>query len=129
VYVDYIEQGARNKFKSWDVRTITAADYTVEMEIKEDFYHKFIEEHGGSKSPEVPMAVHFKNWLTKKIEQNIMALPDQHYEEVRPDRINVVNITFAYRNEQIIRLLRHRGDAIKSGDWKTVDSIEKSINK
>lgn len=38
VYCDYIESIAKNKYKNWDVRTITAADYTVEMEITENFY-------------------------------------------------------------------------------------------
>ena len=38
VYTDYIESIAKTKFKKWDVSTITAADYTVEMEISDEFY-------------------------------------------------------------------------------------------
>ncbi len=46
VYVDYIEQQAINKFKMWDVRTITAADYTVELKIETEFYDKFVQTFG-----------------------------------------------------------------------------------
>lgn len=35
-----------NKYKNWDVRTITAADYTVELEITDQFYEKFLAVHG-----------------------------------------------------------------------------------
>jgi len=46
VYTSYIEQIALNNFVEWDVRTLTAADYTVEFNMKERFYQKFIEEFG-----------------------------------------------------------------------------------
>jgi hypothetical protein len=49
VYTSYIEQIALNNFVEWDVRTLTAADYTVEFNMKERFYQKFIEEFGQQK--------------------------------------------------------------------------------
>ncbi len=41
VYVDYIKCVAKTNFIDWDVKTITAADYTVEMTIQDEMYEKF----------------------------------------------------------------------------------------
>jgi hypothetical protein len=42
VYTDYIEQIAKANYKNWDVKTITAADYTVEVDIPKGLYKSFI---------------------------------------------------------------------------------------
>jgi hypothetical protein len=72
----------------------------------------------------MPTVVHFRNWLTVKIETNLKALPDQHYELSRPEAIKIVNISFAYNNDRVIKLLRQRGDAIKEAKWEEVTKIE-----
>ncbi len=43
VFTSYIEQVAQYKFIQWNVTSITAADYTVELPIKPLFYNKFLE--------------------------------------------------------------------------------------
>lgn len=37
-YFDYMRQYAYYSYIEWDVKTITAADYTVEFEIDETFF-------------------------------------------------------------------------------------------
>ena len=53
VYTDYIRSFFKNQYVEWDVKTITAGDYTVEMEISPSMWEKFVTEeypkghHGG----------------------------------------------------------------------------------
>ena len=42
-YVNYIKKLQENDYIEWDVKTITASDYTVEFDLHEDFYGDFIE--------------------------------------------------------------------------------------
>lgn len=41
VWIEYIRNIAKTDFVEWDVKTITAGDYTVEFDIGMDFYEKF----------------------------------------------------------------------------------------
>ena len=40
-YVDYIKSVQVNKYIDWDVKTITAGDYTVEFDIGPQVYEAF----------------------------------------------------------------------------------------
>lgn len=71
VYLDYIRQLAKNNYIEWDVKTVTAGDYSVEFDISKEFYAKFIEEHGLEKDVTTTMIVHFRSWLTKGIESRL----------------------------------------------------------
>ena len=42
VFTDYIRQVAKNNFVEWDVKTVTAGDYTIEFDITDSFYDRFI---------------------------------------------------------------------------------------
>jgi len=50
LYTSFIEQRAQIKCQEWDVKTTTAADYSVEFEISEKFFAKFKEEHEAEKA-------------------------------------------------------------------------------
>jgi hypothetical protein len=100
------------------------------------------------------MAVYFKDWLTKKLEKNLSALADESSSENKLDewllkrlntratilqekqapvsrvsKVKIANITFAYKNAELIELLRKRGYAIKDGKWQEVNKTEAEINK
>jgi hypothetical protein len=38
VYFDYIKCVETNKYVDWDVKTITAGDYTIEFDLDKDMY-------------------------------------------------------------------------------------------
>jgi hypothetical protein len=42
VYFDYIKSVQKTKFVDFDVKTITAGDYTLEFDIVEEIYDEFI---------------------------------------------------------------------------------------
>ena len=37
-YIDYIKKIQENDYVEWDIKTITAGDYTIEFDITVDFY-------------------------------------------------------------------------------------------
>lgn len=47
----------------------------------------------------------------------------------RVSKVRIANITFAYKNAELIELLRKRGYAIKDGKWQEVNKTEAEINK
>lgn len=81
VYIDYIRQIAKNNFVEWDVKTVTAGDYSIEFDISKEFYAKFIEEHGHEKDVTTTMIVHFRKWLTKGVEDRLSQMPDLGFED------------------------------------------------
>jgi len=42
-YLDYIKKVQEDTYIEWDVKTITAGDYTIEFDISETFYQDYIE--------------------------------------------------------------------------------------
>ena len=44
VFVDYISSVFKNSFVEWDVKTVTAGDYSCELDIPEAMWSTFIRE-------------------------------------------------------------------------------------
>ena len=59
VYVDYIRSIQANNYVEWDVKTITAGDYTVEFDITESFYEKFVNNRGKVGNAKIDEKVEF----------------------------------------------------------------------
>ena len=41
-YLDYIKKVSENSYVEWDLKTITAGDYTIEFNIDEAFYDDWV---------------------------------------------------------------------------------------
>ena len=42
LYLDYIKKIQENNYIEWDIKTITAGDYTIEFDIDPDFFDDFL---------------------------------------------------------------------------------------
>lgn len=42
IFIDYLRNVFKNQFVEWDVKTITAGDYSVELDLPKDMYDNFI---------------------------------------------------------------------------------------
>jgi hypothetical protein len=104
IYVDYIKQVQKNKFIDFDVKTITAGDYSIEFDIDEDVYHKWKSHYNMENNPISEMA-QFKIYIQTKLEERISAMDHLGFEDPPPDKIKIAQITFAFFNEKIIKLL------------------------
>lgn len=128
VYLDYIRQIAKNNFVEWDVKTVTSGDYSVEFDITEEFYAKFIEVHGHEKEIGVPMIVHFRKWITEGIENRLSQMPDLGFEDEPVTEIKVAVTQFAFDNAELIELLKQRGAAITADNFDGMRELDKKIN-
>jgi len=60
VYLDYIRSIEMSNYVEWDVKTITAGDYSIEFDIKEKFYNEFKSSRGKLNNPKIDDNVHFE---------------------------------------------------------------------
>lgn len=79
-YIDYIRSKAKNDYVEWDAKLITASDYTVELEIPQTMYSKFVSDiydpdYGKSK------ATAFRDYLKKELETRLSRFPNLGFEE------------------------------------------------
>ena len=42
VYLDYMKKIQENVYVEWDVKTVTAGDYTIEFDIEPSFFDDFL---------------------------------------------------------------------------------------
>ena len=42
-YIDYIKKTQENNYVEWDVKTITASDYTIEFNLDPEFFKDYLE--------------------------------------------------------------------------------------
>ena len=58
------------------------------------------------------------------MENRLSLLPDLGYNTEPSDKIKIAITTFAYKNGDVIELLRKRGDLIKSENWEGMTKID-----
>jgi hypothetical protein len=127
----------------WDLRTITAGDYTVELEITEDMYERWYADHyfndrskGISTGESLKRSIIdiLEHILTsdykKAVDEGRFASRHHHesgHEEVK--EILIADVVFAYDNADLIALLRERADYIKAAEWDKLTECEQRIEK
>lgn len=117
----------------WDVKTITAGDYTIEFNISKEFYKKFKKKYEVEKmhdSSSQSWAEFFVKWITKEMETRLTASTDMGFFcESEQRKIEVAYSTLAFDNRKIIHLLRKRGNHIKNEDWENMHKVNQQFTK
>ena len=80
VYLDYIQVVQKLKYIDFDVKTITAGDYTVEFNLDEDMYDYFLQNYFDLTNP-ITECAQFKLFVQIELEKRLSAMPDLGYEE------------------------------------------------
>lgn len=129
-YFDYIKTVQANSYVDWDVKTITAGDYTIEFDIDEEAYERWQKKYYDEGNP-ISEVSQFKLYLQNELEKRINAMPDQGYDpsDEQDYEKKCAQITFAFNNAVIVQQLINRGAAIKSENWKKVTQIEHLISE
>jgi len=79
VFVDYMRSVFKNNFVEWDVKTITAGDYSVELNVTENMWKTFLANHYLESSGKTETES-FKDYLQYEIEERLTRLPNLGYE-------------------------------------------------
>ena len=108
---------------------MTAGDYSIEFDISEEFWKRFIDLHGASKPQRMTMVQHFREWITKEMEDKLSRMPDLGFEDEKVERIKIAVTTFAFDNAELILLLKERGAAIASDNFNKMRELDTKINQ
>lgn len=128
VYVDYLRATFKNLNIEWDVKTITAGDYSVEVDITEKMWKNFDDAPEYNKDSHLSKLAQFRDFLKEKLEDNITEMPDLGYEDEPPEKIIISMITFAFDNADLINLLKKRGLFIKAEKYDDMRKINTQID-
>lgn len=129
VYVDYLRSIFKNLNIEWDVKTITAGDYSVEVDISEKMWHNFLNSPQFDSSKVDSKLAQFRAFLQKTLEDNLTQMPDLGYEDDPPERIIISMVSFAFDNAELINLMKQRGLAIKMEKYDKMREINKKIDE
>lgn len=129
IYIDYIKSVQTNKYIEWDVKTITAGDYTVEFDLKKSLYEHFLQRYMDKSNP-ISEIAQFKLYVKDELEERLDSMPNLGLDGTEGDDVpvKIAQITFAFDNYQVIQWLRARGTHIKNEDWARVDAVNLKIN-
>ena len=122
-YLDFIKKIQENKYIEWDAKTITSGDYTVEFSLDPTFFQTWVDKEflnwASWKRREVnkeyiSRTEAFRDWIQHEMEERLDQLPDLGFEDEPVDEVKIAVTTFAFKNAEIINLLKERGSIIKS---------------
>ena len=71
----------------------------------------------------------FRDWIQIEMESRLDQLPDLGFEDEPVEHIKVAITTFAFKNAEIIELLKERGELIKNEEWDEMEKIDSKINE
>ena len=131
-YLDYIKKVQQNNYVEWDVKTITSGDFTIEFDLDPDFFSDYMSkemeswiEKSSTEGREYQSKVHsFQAWIQHEMETRISELPDLGFEDEPVKEIKIAVTTLAFKNAEVIQLLRQRGAAIKAEKWDEQRNLE-----
>jgi len=79
VYFDYIKSMQRTKFVDFDVKTITAGDYSIEFDISDAHFDNFSLNYYDKTNP-MPEIAQFKLYLQLELEKRITEMPNLMFD-------------------------------------------------
>ena len=137
-YLDYIKKVQENNYIEWDLKTITSGDYTVEFALHPDFFQTWVDRDFPNYArmqkhdygiEYVSKVQAFRDWITDEMEARLDYLPDLGFEEEPVEYIKVALTTFAFKNADIVNLLKKRGKVIETENWDEMEGIDAKINQ
>ena len=121
-----------NKFVDFDVKTITAGDYTLEFELNKKHFDHFIKNYYDDTNPMGEVA-QLKLYIQLELEKRFNEMDslglDGPAEDDMTKKVEIAQITFAYDNAEVIEQLIFRGIEVKGEAWGNVEKINDKILK
>ena len=124
ISVEYIKSVQGNMFVDWDVKTISAADYTIEFRIHPEMYEHFQEKYLDDTNP-ISEIGQFRTYVKDEMESRLTEMPALGIDGPEGDEmpVKIAIITFAFFNFEIVHNLRKRGIYIGQEKWEKLEKI------
>lgn len=97
----YLRRASELNFKKWDVSSVTTADFTVQVIIREEIWKCWKDAEASGNPPAKTFKEYIKRSMQDQLQTKKTAL--KGYEDVK---IKVSTVFFAYNNGEIIDLLK-----------------------
>ena len=120
----YITQSSlEKKYKEWDKKTTTIADYSLKLELPQKLYDDFIlnDYKDSSENPIFAFKSYLRNNLSRFINKR-NGVPEEELSNAK-----IIDIEFTFSNILLIELMHERAEAIESHDNEKRHHIEKEI--
>lgn len=115
----FLRTTASIDYKLWDIHTVTAADFTVEVNIPEIIWRKWKKRN---------IKTSFKEYFRNQLQPQIDALPQCLSDPRVNTDTRIACIFFAYANSNLIDVLKERGDDLINGNLAKMTKTESKIN-
>jgi len=141
IMIRYLYQGGKMKQIDWDMATVTAGDYTVELPIVREGYDEWKQNNymkaGGDFENQVSPALSLKTFLAQEIETALDAwVAGNHSPEfsdeqtkARLGNCKIADIVFSFNNKKLILALRARGQKIAANDFDGMREEDVKVQK
>ena len=117
--ITYFKGLVKVEKKEFDLQTVTASDYTLEMKTNEQFIDKMLLDIRENKFMEgESLGYRMKFWFIKLLEDRLKQLSGQ-------DIYRIADVNFAYHNSWLLDTLRERGDYVKWQMWTHLNLVNK----
>lgn len=121
--LNYLEGNIVIEKSEWDLQTVTASDYTIELKLSEQQVMGMKKEITQTNfMPNLPMGSRMKFIMIREIERLMKEISGE-------DGYKVADINFALYNSWLIDKLKERGQAIIWQDWAQLNKINADITK
>eukprot|EP00347_Sterkiella_histriomuscorum_P002409 403368266 len=124
----YLFETSKLEYKTWDVSTVTAADFTVESLISEKMWNNFLQQYQDKIDPTETLINKFHTLYKAEVEK--VAQDEKGVLNNAEDQeIRVTNITFAFNNVDLLKLLSQRGMLVTKALHEKVKVLDQKINQ
>lgn len=140
VTIFYLKRTSGLDFQKWDLDTLTAGDFTIEITVSDEMWTQFNVQLGthaqlprGQAAPNhtdvgLPV-VTFEAFMEAKICEKLNALPKVTKSWKQEDKIKIANITFGFDNPKLLALLTERGSLVSGGKLEKVPAVNEKIQE
>jgi len=121
-YVIYhTRKSAAINYKIWDMNTVTAADFTVEVGIPPIIWRKWNRRN-------IKDTQSFKNFFRDQLQRQVDELPPVLDNPATNTNADIACVIFAYSNRKLIKALIKRGKCLIAGKIHNILESEERIN-
>lgn len=133
ITIYYFKRISKLKQLDWDIQTITPGDYTLQMEITDKAYDWFLtniyprDKNRGlsiGESLKAYMKSELEKILTDKLKE--IKATGSETSSIKISEVKIADISFAFNNAELIKLLRERGGHIM---YQRYDKMRETENK
>ena len=131
----YISQKTKIEYKEWDMDTVTVTDFAVETKINKRMFLDFKKEFQpkirrgeieGLSQGNYSLVYQFQKAFLQSLQQQLSNEPVVNRQL---ESVAINQICFSFNNNDVIKLLIERGDAIKYGNIIKANKIEDKIKQ